>query len=127
MDLRHVNVLYDEFGGRARAVHNGDRCRRSRARSGLELLNGLEAEHHRETVQRAENVLAELAMGTGSTYFHNNKDLQRGLQQLMARPEHLYVLESSLDGVKRDESRRATLYFFSGLSAGRSDLSYNEP
>jgi len=72
-------------------------------------------------------VLAELATGTGGTYFHNNKDLQRGLQQLMARPEHLYVLESSLDGVKRDEARRATLYFFSGLSAGRSDLSYKEP
>src|SRR2546429_6099335 len=33
-------------------------------------------------------------------------------QQLMARPEHLYVLESSLDGVKRDEARRATLTFF---------------
>src|SRR5436305_13304743 len=125
--MQHVTVLYDDLCVRALAVLYGDLRRRSRARSGLELLNGLAAVHHRETVQRAENVLAELATGTGGTYFHNNKDLQRGLQQLMARPEHLYVLESSLDGVKRDEARRATLYFFSGLSAGRSDLSYKEP
>jgi VWFA-related protein len=77
------------------------------ARSGLELLNGLAAEHHRETIQRAENVLGELADGTGGTYFHNNNDLQSGLQQLMAGPEYLYVLEFSLDGVKRDESYHA--------------------
>lgn len=77
------------------------------ARSGLELLNGLAAEHHRETIQRGENVLGELADGTGGTYFHNNNDLQRGLQQLMAGPGYLYVLEFSLDGVKRDESYHA--------------------
>ena len=77
------------------------------ARSPLELLNGMATEHHRETVQRAENVLGELANGTGGTYFHNNNDLQGGLQQLMAGPEYLYVLEFPLDGVKRDESYHA--------------------
>ena len=58
-------------------------------------------------------------MGTGGTYFHNNKDLQRGLQQLMARPAHLCVLESSLDGVKRDESRRAHALLFFWLVRGK--------
>lgn len=73
----------------------------------MELLNGLATEQHRETVQRAENVLGELASGTGGTYFHNNNDLQGGLQQLMAGPEYLYVLEFSVDGVKRDKSYHA--------------------
>jgi VWFA-related protein len=64
-------------------------------------------EHHRDTLQRSENVLGEFANGTGGTYFHNSNDLQGGLQQLMAGPEFLYVLEFSLDGVKRDESYHA--------------------
>lgn len=77
------------------------------ARSQMELLNGLATEYHRETLQSAENVLGELANGTGGAYFHNNNDLVGGLQQLMAGPEYLYVLEFSLDGVKRDESYHA--------------------
>lgn len=74
------------------------------ARSSLELLNGQATEQHRESVQHADNVLAELADGTGGTYFHNNNDLQGGLQQLVNGPEYVYVLELSLDGVKRDDS-----------------------
>ena len=77
------------------------------ARSQMELLNGLATEYHRETLQSAENVLGELANGTGGASFHNNNDLVGGLQQLMAGPEYLYVLEFSLDGVKRDESYHA--------------------
>jgi VWFA-related protein len=77
------------------------------ARSQLELLNGKAVEYHRQTAERAGNVLGELADGTGGTYFHNSNDLQGGLQQLMAGPEYLYVLEFSLDGVKRDESYHA--------------------
>jgi len=77
------------------------------ARSQLEMLNGKAGEYHRESLERAENVLGELADGTGGTFFHNSNDLQGGLEQLMAGPEYLYVLEFSLDGVKRDESYHA--------------------
>jgi VWFA-related protein len=77
------------------------------ARSQLALMNGSDEAYHRETAELAGNVMGELADGTGGTFFHNSNDLRGGLQQLMAGPEYLYVLEFSLDGVKRDESYHA--------------------
>lgn len=97
-----INTL-DARGVYTTEIHADDRG----ARSQMELLNGMAMEQHRQTLERAENVLGELANGTGGTYFHNSNDLQRGLQQLMAGPEFLYVLEFSLDGVKRDDSYHA--------------------
>lgn len=97
-----INTL-DARGLYSTEIDAGDRG----ARSGLELLNGMATEHHRQTVERAGNVLGELADGTGGTYFHNSNDLQGGLQRLMAGPEYLYLLEFSLDGVKRDDSYHA--------------------
>lgn len=97
-----INTL-DARGLYSTEIDAGDRG----ARSGLELLNGMATEHHRQTVERAGNVLGELADGTGGTYFHNSNDLQGGLQRLMAGPEYLYVLEFSLDGVNRDDSYHA--------------------
>ena len=44
--------------------------------------------------------MADLAEGTGGTYFHNNNDLEGGLKSLAAAPEYLYLLEFSLQGVK---------------------------
>jgi VWFA-related protein len=72
------------------------------ARSAMELSTGSYQEYHRETGERAGNVLGELADGTGGTYFHGSNDLEGGLHQLMEGPEYLYVLEFSLDGVKHD-------------------------
>jgi VWFA-related protein len=72
------------------------------ARSSLELRSGASQDYHRETGERAGNVLGELADGTGGSYFHNSNDLEGGLHQLMEGPEYLYVLELSLDGVKHD-------------------------
>jgi VWFA-related protein len=77
------------------------------ARSQMELSNGMATEYHSDSAERAGNVLGELADGTGGTYFHNSNDLQGGLQQLMAGPEYVYVLEFSLADVKRDESYHA--------------------
>ena len=76
-------------------------------RSQMELSNGMAMEYHSDSAERAGNVLGELADGTGGTYFHNSNDLQGGLQQLMAGPEYVYVLEFSLADVKRDESYHA--------------------
>jgi len=49
-----------------------------------------------------EDVMAELAAGTGGTYFHNSNDLEGGLRSLAAVPEYVYLLEMSLDRVKQD-------------------------
>ena len=49
-----------------------------------------------------EDVMAELADGTGGTYFHNSNDLEGGFQALTVVPEYVYLLEMSLQNVKRD-------------------------
>ena len=49
-----------------------------------------------------EDVMAELADGTGGTFFHNSNDLEGGLQTLAAVPEYVYLLELSLEHVKKD-------------------------
>jgi VWFA-related protein len=66
------------------------------------LVTGHESDYHRNTMTFAENVMAELADGTGGTYFHNSNDLQSGLQRLTAAPEYVYILELSLGKVKMD-------------------------
>jgi VWFA-related protein len=49
-----------------------------------------------------EDVLAELADGTGGSYFHNNNDLDAGFKRLAARPEYVYVLGFSPQNLKLD-------------------------
>jgi VWFA-related protein len=49
-----------------------------------------------------EDIMAELADGTGGTYFHNSNDLQGGFQTLTEVPEYVYLLELSLQNVKQD-------------------------
>jgi VWFA-related protein len=77
------------------------------AQSSMELATGAAQDYHRETGERAGNVLGELADGTGGTYFHGSNDLEGGLHQLMEGPEYLYVLEFSLDEVKHDGAYHA--------------------
>jgi VWFA-related protein len=59
---------------------------------------------HLAAMTRAEDVMAELADGTGGALFHNNNDLVEGFKSLTDAPEVVYVLELSLDGVKPDGS-----------------------
>jgi VWFA-related protein len=58
--------------------------------------------YHRESMLLNEAVMAELADGTGGTYFHNSNDLEAGFRALTAVPEYVYLLEMSLQNVKRD-------------------------
>jgi VWFA-related protein len=50
------------------------------------------------------DTLAEVADGTGGTFFHNDNGLQQGLDQLAARPEFVYVLGFSPQNLKLDGS-----------------------
>ena len=52
----------------------------------------------------SEDVMAEMAAGTGGKYFHNSNDLEGGLQALIVVPEYVYLLELSLQNVKQDGS-----------------------
>jgi VWFA-related protein len=53
---------------------------------------------------QAQDLLAELAAGTGGTFFHNDNSLQQGLEELAARPEYVYVLGFSPESLKFDGS-----------------------
>jgi VWFA-related protein len=58
------------------------------------------SEYHRSAMTLAENVMAELADGTGGTFFHNSNDLTAGFKGLAEVPEYVYVLEFSLGSMK---------------------------
>ncbi len=62
------------------------------------------SEFHASAMQANENVMAELADGTGGTFFHNSNDLNAGFELLTEAPESVYLLELSLDGIKADGS-----------------------
>jgi VWFA-related protein len=66
------------------------------------------------------DVMAELASGTGGTFFHNDNGLKEGLKQLAAQPEFVYVLGFSPQNLKMDGSYHAlkvTLKNPAGLDA----------
>ncbi len=60
--------------------------------------------YQREAAQADEDVLAELAEGTGGTFFHNNNDLVEGLRRTAAAPEYIYHLGFSPQNLKYDGS-----------------------
>ena len=62
----------------------------------------LKSEYRRNTMSLNENVMAELAHGTGGNYFHNSNDIEGGFKQLTAAPEYLYMLEFSIKDVKQN-------------------------
>jgi VWFA-related protein len=66
----------------------------------LGLKTGQIGQDHLASMQANENVMSELANGTGGKFFHNNNDLQGGLEGLAAAPENVYLLEVSLKDVK---------------------------
>ena len=69
-----------------------------------EFSTRLKAEYRRNSMSLNENIMAELAAGTGGTYFHNSNDLEAGFRRLAAGPEFLYLLEFSAGNVKRNGS-----------------------
>jgi hypothetical protein len=66
-----------------------------------EAMNYLE-QADREAATKADDVLAEVANGTGGTFFHNDNDLKGSLNLLAARPEYVYVLGFSPQELKFD-------------------------
>ena len=55
----------------------------------------------REEATARSDVMAELAYGTGGTFFHNNNDLEEGFRRTADSPDYIYILGFSpqkLDG-----------------------------
>jgi len=62
------------------------------------------SQYFSQSATATEDVLAELADGTGGTFFHNNNDLTAGFAQVAAAPEVSYVLGFSPQAMKPDGS-----------------------
>ena len=62
------------------------------------------AQMQRETNRAQSDVLAELAAGTGATFFQNNNDLDAGFARLVSAPEYYYLLAFSPQNLKMDGS-----------------------
>ena len=62
------------------------------------------SEFHASAMKAVENVMAELADGTGGTFFHNSNDLGAGFKSLAEGPKYVYLLELPLDNVKPNGS-----------------------
>jgi VWFA-related protein len=72
--------------------------------SNRDLTTGQHAQYHSDEMNFNEDVMSELAEGTGGTYFHDSNDLENGLKSLAAAPEVVYLLAISLKDVKHDGS-----------------------
>jgi VWFA-related protein len=58
----------------------------------------------RESARAQADVLAEIAAGTGGTFYQNNNDLDAGFERLTAAPEYFYMLAFSPQNLKLDGS-----------------------
>ncbi|KAA6458188.1 VWA domain-containing protein [Acidobacteria bacterium AB60] len=96
-----ANVVINTLDARGLYVGNVDA---SEGGSGVfnSQLNGESSQNHLASMQANENVMAELAEGTGGTFFHNSNDLQGGLTSLAAGPEYVYLLDIPLKGTKKN-------------------------
>jgi VWFA-related protein len=87
----------------ARGLYTTETDASERSKGSAQTMQ-LKSEYRRSSMSSNENVMAELADGTGGTYFHNSNDLEGGFKRLAAAPEYLYLLEFSLKGIKQNGS-----------------------
>jgi VWFA-related protein len=60
--------------------------------------------YQKEAALSQEDVMAELADGTGGTFIHNSNDLEGGLRRIAVAPEYYYILGFSPQNLKFDGS-----------------------
>jgi VWFA-related protein len=99
-----ANIVIDTLN--ARGLFTVDPDASAKLRGPGELLFH-KSEYVRESQLQDQNVLAELADGTGGAYFHNNNDLALGFRRLASSPEFIYILGFSPRNEKMDGSYHA--------------------
>ena len=95
------NVTISALDARGLYTTEIDASERSK---GSAQTSQLKSEYRRSSMSLNEKVMAELADGTGGTYFHNSNDLEDGFKRLTTAPEYLYLLEFSIKDVKKNGS-----------------------
>jgi hypothetical protein len=79
----------------------------------------VKSQYDRQSASVQADVLAELADGTGGTFFQNNNDLFAGLNRVAAAPDFVYLLGFSPQSLKSDgtfHKLKVTLVNDRGLS-----------
>jgi VWFA-related protein len=71
------------------------------------LVTGQNMQDRGDAMRQNKQVMAEIADGTGGTFFRNNNDLLGGLTALAAGPEFKYLIELSLSDVKQNGTYHA--------------------
>lgn len=96
----HANVLISALDARGLYTTDGDASRGS-----INLTaTRMKQQYDRDAALANEDVMAELAYGTGGTFFHNNNDLNDGLRRVATAPEYYYLLGFSPQNLKPDGS-----------------------
>jgi VWFA-related protein len=62
----------------------------------------LQAQYRTASAAADADIMAELADGTGGSFFHNNNDMEGGFRRLAAAPEYYYLLGFSPQNLKLD-------------------------
>ncbi len=97
----HANVMISTLNARGLFTTNIDA---SQSGSYSPTTQTLISQYFEQSALATEDVLAELAEGTGGTFFHNNNDLNEGFARVAAAPEVSYVLGFSPTVMKPDGS-----------------------
>jgi VWFA-related protein len=97
----HAGVTINTLDVRGMATNPGMNAE-DRGHQGASIAVLMQADN--AAASQAQDLLAELAAGTGGTFFHNDNALAEGLDELAARPEYVYVLGFSPDNLKFDGS-----------------------
>jgi hypothetical protein len=96
-----TNVMISALNARGLFTTNMDASMQgSYSPTALQLMS----QYYSDSAIASEDVLAELADGTGGLFFHNNNDLNAGFARVAAAPEVSYVLGFSPQALKPDGS-----------------------
>ncbi len=88
----------------ARGLYTDATYDASRQGSSTTQADILKSQYDRQSASAQADVLAELADGTGGTFFQNSNDLLAGLNHVAAVPEFVYLLGFSPQSLKPDGS-----------------------
>jgi len=98
----HANVTISSLDARGLyvVIPGGDASQKGNVPAGAPYA----AQYDQTSASMQADVLAELAEGTGGTFFQNSNDLDGGLQRVAAAPEYVYMLGFSPENLKMDGS-----------------------
>jgi VWFA-related protein len=113
----HGNVLINSLDARGLWTDPSlDASRPSNAHSAQFLT--FKSQYDRDAASAQADVLAEMAYGTGGSFFQNNNDLDEGFRRLATAPEFYYLLGFSPQNLKLDgnfHSLKVSLKLRAGL------------